>query len=219
MNIRTPIFTTLFVLAFLIQGCAGLGFLKISKPNELLGTDLKLKDGVIILPEANITVESHNQRGIIFLGPILPVIPIPGWTLGYSTWYAADDGDLREPKEFWITIKIETKEVELSFDPGLVVLKVDGQSYSPKEFIGPKEATVSYSDLECIPYSEGEPLRGPVPIYNFNCFEIIFDIPSPSPNQEMILSISGIKNGERDVLVPQIRFKKKYGMRFGFLVQ
>lgn len=138
-------------------------------------------------------------------------------------------------QNFWpglgIWLSLETPGERISLDPGRVELKIDsGEVLAPVKYLGPDKPWQSPRafGMGCGPrrYSLGWALSkidltkaviqsptGAVPFTGLSCFMLWFDT-HPAADQTFILSIGGVRKGERLIAVPELGFRKGLVSRF-----
>lgn len=208
------LFLTGACVAILLQGCVGGSHWYVSKPTIAPGgnwktTDTVLGGGTLKGPGLELTLIPHNYRPTVayFLLPVPLVVP----------WTAPDEA---KAPFFVIGFFWEPESESFSFNPGRVTLQIgEAKSLGPKGFRGPFKTAYSNTGPSCCYRHEraGCPAddvgfvtsaSGSIPVTRWSCFELMFDILPPPPEQEFALSIDGLEKGEKPLPVPLIHFKE-----------
>jgi len=174
----------------------------------VLGTDS------IDFADFTLSIKPLNEQTYVntFFGLyILPFLILPGGTNESERYSEHEQQDL-----FLVTLWLEPKGQELSFNPFGVILRTSNKDgIKPTGFWG---ATPNYEG--CYGYINNK-LKRPPEVFNKglvpktlgtrNCFTLLFEIKPPSPANPFVLDIIGLSKGAQTISVRPITFVKHSG--------
>lgn len=166
---------------------------------------------VLDFDDFKLTIKPHNwHTSLNIWGLFLPLIPLPGGS-NDSDLYSLERRDL-----FLVTLIMEPKGQELSFDPFAVIFRLSTNGeVKPKAFWG-----VSEDYHGCFGYvttklkrSPQEFIAGftPIPFTTPACFTVLFETHPPSPEDPFVVDIAGLSKNSQPILVKPIPFVKHSG--------
>lgn len=214
------------VLHVLLTGCADLSYSTYSVvegSNHVVLQKSSYSQYGVLQPESlgfadfTLSIRPTNwQTHVSFIGPFLPLIPIPGGVhANASEKYSAYE----QHDFFLVNLSFKPKGQELSFDPFAVILRTSNKDgIKPTGFWG--REPYSYYD-GCAGYIDNrEPPQvfnsGLVPIRfsSERCFTLLFEIKPPSPEHPFVFELIGLSKGAQAISVTPIPFVKQSGWNY-----
>ncbi len=204
----------------LLSGCAALSFGTYSGVEESDQVVLQKatrywagvrQPDVLDFDDFKVTIKPHNWHTWLNIwGLYLPLLPLPGGS-NDSERYSAERRD-----SFLVTLILEPKGQELSFDPFAVILRSSRNGeVKPKAFWG-----VSPDWYGCFGYEANRLKRSPQEFFagfasiSFttpNCFTVLFEMRPPSPDDLFVIDIAGLSKNGQPISIKQITFVRHSG--------
>jgi hypothetical protein len=200
----------------LLQGCVMFGVTKISEPSVPNIQSAKFEEDILLYRDLAVSVKPQNYYVSFFsIGPIIPIVPFP--TFGEPI--------KRKNENFVLRVQVETESEGYSFQPSRLALYRNGVELKPTDAWGPYpgggqarevERTIPGHKWECRHVKDQQITKGleSRAFKGKSCFEILFPITTPSPEEEFRITLDGFtKDGTP---VPPFTLQFRPSSRSGF---
>lgn len=192
----------IFISLVAVAGCAAVRTVS-SEPSI---KNANTKNGMFGLPGLNFQIEAHNSdASYAVLWYIVPLLPLPGRTSDHTT------------PSFWITLMLDPEGEEFSLDLRHITLDLRGKKYIPSSYRGPVGSYGGWrsrcDDASNSKQKSVESSGRPIPVTEWSCFLVKFDVPAPSPDQTFVIYVNGILRDGKQFSVSPLHFERTTGWR------
>ncbi len=205
------VFLSIHMVALCMGGCVMGGTVEISEPYIDEGTPYAHIDeeGKQVVDGLKISAEAGNYYvRLLFVGPILPIIPMPA--LGSENPHVYP---------FSVVVQIEPPADEILFDPNAVVLIYNDLEVRPMQVSEALSGGVRTRGLKaslpghkwnCSKQIAAQALRLDEYTWQINgdtCFKIDFPVNTPSTTEQFTLVLNGLRRQDQPLYVAPFRFR------------